>query len=578
MENDIQPWELVEHLFGTSVSPERQDELIAIWDAQIERSGLGHVRLGDAGASAFAQQIAGVLQVLEQLHATELRRVNDLLSAMLGAAMVLSDDGSVVAANEAAAVVFRLQPGGSIRSMPLSDADIEEFGARLADVAATGLGTESIVRLRPTGFERTVLVHLKAMRGGDRRPRILAMTSELSWPAEVSDYLARAFALTAAEIAVVRLVVAGETVAGIAAATGRSAGTLRTQLHSALRKTGTQSQAELVRLAILLMQSVPADAEPRRPPPPPEPHQRFYRMPDGRRIEVLTFGDPAGRPVIWMQSTYGFWRLPRAAEADFARRGLRVLVPFRAGWCGSDPARQGSNPLELAVADMRALMLQLRIASAVVVAPGDDIRIALMLAQADPPRVRAIFGIGCGFPIRTDAQYRRLIPVARFVRTFARYSPGIMPFMLRILRATVSRYGVERYMRGTLARIPADARAFDDPEIVAAWLSAANKMIFAESFREATFAAEMVLFHQDWDGDLGEVRCPVTLIHGEQDGNAPFETALEYSAMYPAWRLVNYPEEGQFVAHVRWRDVLDLVEQAYAPEVRQSNPDVIELR
>ena len=60
-------------------------------------------------------------------------------------------------------------------------------------------------------------------------------------------------------------------------------------------------------------------------------------MPDGRCIEVLSFGDPAGRPVIWMQSTYGLWRLPHAAEADLAPRRLRVLVPFRAGYCGSDP-------------------------------------------------------------------------------------------------------------------------------------------------------------------------------------------------------------------------------------------------
>ena len=121
-------------------------------------------------------------------------------------------------------------------------------------------------------------------------------------------------------------------------------GKRRSQLHAILQKTVTRSQAEVVRLGLLLMQSVPAEAEPKRPPRAAEPHQRFLRMPDGRRLEVLSFGDPAGRPVIWMQSTYGFWRLPRAAEADLARRRLKVLVPFRAGWCGSDPLPKGRNP------------------------------------------------------------------------------------------------------------------------------------------------------------------------------------------------------------------------------------------
>jgi len=468
VESEIRSWELVENLFDSSVSPERLHELIAVWDSQIERSGLGHVRLADAAGSAFALQVAGVLQVLEQVQAAELRRVSDLLSTMLGAAMVLADDGAVIAANDAAAAVFGLLPGSSIRSMPLTVTDLDEFAARLAEVAEAGIGGESVVRLRPTGLERTVLVHLKAMRSDNGAARVLAVTSEIAWPSAVADFLARAFGLTAAEIAVVRQVAAGGSVAGIATATERSAGTVRSQLHAALQKTGTQSQSELLRLAILLVQSVPADMEPRLPPPAPEPNQRLLRMPDGRRIELLTFGDPAGGPVIWMQSTYGFWRLPRAAEEDFARRRLKVLVPFRAGWCGSDPPPKGSDPLDLAVADLRALMLQLRIGSAVVVAPGDDIRIALMLARADPARVRAVFGIGCGFPITTDAQYRRLIPVARFVRACARYSPAVLPFLLRVLRITITRVGIERYMRGTLAGIPADAHAFADPEVASA--------------------------------------------------------------------------------------------------------------
>jgi pimeloyl-ACP methyl ester carboxylesterase len=338
-----------------------------------------------------------------------------------------------------------------------------------------------------------------------------------------------------------------------------------------MEKTGTRSQAEVVRLALLLLDSVRLESQPRRRLAA-EPHQRFLRMPDGRRIEVLSFGDPAGRPVIWMQSTFGLWRLPRAAEEDLARRGLKVILPFRAGWCGNDPVPKGRNPFEVAVADLRALMLQLRIASAPVVAPGDDIRIALMLAQADPARVRAIFGIGCGFPILNDVQYRRLIPVARFLRACARYSPRVLQFMTRGMRATVAGYGLERYMRGTLSRIPADARAFADPEIAAAFLAGAEKLIFTESFSDAAFAAELALFHQDWPKGLGHVACPVTLIHGEQDGNAPFETALDYCAMYPAWRYVAYPDEGEFVAHVRWADVLDLIEASLPPAPEKLRP------
>ena len=120
-------------------------------------------------------------------------------------------------------------------------------------------------------------------------------------------------------------------------------------------------------------------------------------------------------------------------------------------------------------------------------------------------------------------------------------------------------------MRGTLANVPADLRAFADPEIVAAFCEGAGRMYFGETFSETACAAEFALFHSDWPKGLGHVACPVTLIHGQQDGNAPFETALEYCAMYPAWRHVAWPDEGEFVAHVHWREVLDLIGQSFAP-------------
>ena len=512
--------------------------------------------------SAFAHQVATVFQILENLQAAELQRVNDLLSEIRTAAMVLSEDGHVVAANRAAHLAFGLERDGLIGNLPLEPTELQEFADLVAAVAAAAGSREAVLRLRPKGLDRLLIVHLKPFLAGNGKAQVLAITSERPWPSKISDFLTLVFALTPAEIEVMRLLTEGGTVAAIAQSTDRNVGTIRSQLHSILEKTGTRTQAELLRLSLLLLESVPFEIGGRRMLSPAEEHQRFVRMTDGRRIEMLTFGDPGGRAVIWMQSTYGFYQLPRAAEADMRRRRLRVLVPFRAGYCGSDPPPKGRNNLEVAVEDLRTIMAQLRIASAPVVAPGDDIRIALMLAQAEPRRVCHIFGIGSGFPILDDTQYRRLIPPARFARACARYSPKVLPFMMRGGVKAVTHYGVERYLRGILARIPADARAFAEPEVGGARVEGVERLLFRENRSVAAFCAELVLLHRDWPAELGRVACPVTLIHGEQDGTAPFETAREYCAMYPNWRFISYPDEGELVAHVRWTDVLDLVEQA----------------
>lgn len=263
MSGTVQSWDLVEHLFDASVAPERLERLIATWDAQMEQAGEGPARISGLAGSAFANQIAGVLQILEQLHAAELRRATDLLSSILGAAVVLAQDGTVVAANDAAARLFGLRPGGSVRALPLTESDLDAFEAQLGSVAAAGNGArEGILRCRPIGFDHAVVVHLRSMRADGSRPLVLAVTSELGWPPEVPATLARVFGLTPSEIDVVRQLTAGGTVAGIAATSARRAATVRSQLHAVLQKTGTATQAELLRLVILLLQSTTANVAP----------------------------------------------------------------------------------------------------------------------------------------------------------------------------------------------------------------------------------------------------------------------------------------------------------------------------
>ena len=563
MESEVQSRDLVGSLLDVSVSPERLRELIALWDARVLRSGQDRVVwLTGAAGSEFAREVAGAVRLLESLRAAERQQLNETLSSLCGASMVLAEDGEVIAANDAARLAFGLKAGGTIRSMPLDSATCAEFAQRIAEVSGAGALREDVVRLRPEGPDRVVQVHLRALQSGRARPLVLAVTTEQAWSVEVSRLLVRVFDLAPAEIEVLRLLTGGATVASIAGVAGRSRGTIRAQIHAILQKTETRNQAEAVRLAMMLMDSMRVATQPRPTLPAPEPHRRFLLMPDGRRVEVMSFGARGGRPILWMQSFYGFVRLPRSAERELARRGLEVVLPLRAGYGGGDPAPSGRNAFEVAVADIGAIMTELRIAAAPVVAPDDSIRIALMLAQAEPSRVRHVFGLGSFFPIRNDDHYRRLHPPARFFRACARYQPKVLTFLTRAVRRTVFGQGADRYLRGVYAGSAADARAFAEPEILDAVVAGLTCMFSAGGSSDEAFSTELVLVHRDWPDALGRTACPVTLIHGEQDGNCPCETAREYCALYPAWRYIGYPDEGQLLALSRWRDIFDLIESS----------------
>ncbi len=139
-------------------------DLIAGWDAQFERPGPEiSIRPESSSGTALAVDVADVIAVLEQLQADETRQIDDLLSGVVGAAMVLGGDGEVFAVNDAAGAAFGLKPGQLVFDMALHADSCDELAAGLAEVTArAGESHELVMQLRPVGVHRVILVHLKA--------------------------------------------------------------------------------------------------------------------------------------------------------------------------------------------------------------------------------------------------------------------------------------------------------------------------------------------------------------------------------------------------------------------------------
>jgi pimeloyl-ACP methyl ester carboxylesterase/DNA-binding CsgD family transcriptional regulator len=568
--------DLVEQLYETSLEPERLDELIAAWDERIGASDPTRaVELRQLAERDVIPHLARALAILDRITVAEAQRVQAVLAGVESAAIVVGASGIVIAANQPAQVAHGLFPADTI-SPSSSDPVTLEILDRIDSLLARGPGAETVVSLRSPDTDRLVVLHLRTIEAGRGTRQLLAVSSECIWPERLSALLADAFDLTAAETGVLQAITSGDTVAQIARRARRSQGTVRTQIHALLAKTGARSQVELVRLTNLLLRSLPAgDASGEDDHRRPILRRRPLLLPDGRRADVFVFGDPLGRPVLWLQSTLGVFVPTRSADADLRRRRMRVLVPIRAGFGASDPAPDCTDVHDLAVADTLATLAELELDSALVVAPVDDIRLALMLAHAAPQVVRGIVAVGAGFPIQTFAQYQRLHALGRFFRVCALHTPQALPFAAKAFYAVVRRFGIESMMRKTYAEVAGDARAFADAEVAEALTSGFTYMMMSGSQAEAAFCADLIRLHQDWPRNLGHVQCPVLLVHGEEDRNAPLDTVREYCALYPEWRLVTFPGEGQLLSYARRAEVIDLIEAeltAADPALRTTNP------
>jgi pimeloyl-ACP methyl ester carboxylesterase len=63
-------------------------------------------------------------------------------------------------------------------------------------------------------------------------------------------------------------------------------------------------------------------------------------LPDGRWLAYAEFGDPQGRPVLFLHATPGYRRNPWATDAELRSAGVRLIAPDRPGVGRSAPKPQ----------------------------------------------------------------------------------------------------------------------------------------------------------------------------------------------------------------------------------------------
>ncbi|OZA01689.1 MAG: hypothetical protein B7Y02_17320, partial [Rhodobacterales bacterium 17-64-5] len=338
---------------------------------------------------------------------------------------------------------------------------------------------------------------------------------------------------------------------------------VRTQVRSVLAKTETHSQAELVRvvLGLLDVALIPHEGQgavPDLATLEPRPWQEM-RGPDGRRLTWIEFGDPGGTAVLYMHLDFGLIRWPQAAERMAARRGLRVIVPVRAGYGRTEALPRGVDHLQGVVRDYAAVLDHLGVQNAVALPLGADLRFALQLSLTRPDLVRGIVGAACQLPLKTAAQYERMDKWQRFILANARYAPKVLPFLVQAGFSLARRLGKEAFFRQVNGGSPADMAAFDRAEVRAAILEGSEVCLSKGWSAHAAFSAECIGSEKDWSALVQAVKVPVCLFQGDQDPQSPAVTIRELAVEYPHLDLRFLPDTGQLLFMTEWPAVLAAV-------------------
>lgn len=557
--------EIVDRLYDVAMDPIRLEDLLEVWEGRAAPLRVGPVEraipLDDPEIEAHLNRATVFLDRFEATRADGGYR--SVLEDIPRSAAFLADGGGTVhAANRAAAQAFGLSDGCAFDLLPF---DPEDRGLLRGEILRICAGrSEKVVTLRIRSTRTGSPVILRVSRVEAEPPLALVISTELVWPEGFDITVQEAFGLTRAEVEIVQGIALGLPVKDIAGARGRSPETVRTQLRSILAKTETHSQSELVRVVLGLMDLalIPSDAvraEPRAGGLPPRPVQEM-RLADGRRLTWIEFGDPGGRPVLFLHLDYGLIRWPATAERAAEARGLRVIVPVRAGYGRTDAHARGTDHILGVTLDYAAVLDHLGVAGAVALPLGADLRFAMNLASLRPDLIRGIVGCACQLPLRSGAQYERMDKWQRFILANARYAPRVLPFLVKAGFSLARRLGKESFFAQVNGGSPADIETFTRPEVREAILEGSDTCLTRSWSAHEAFTRECISSERDWSAIVRGCKVPVRLLQGDQDPQTPMLTIRELMADFPHLEVRFLPRTGQLLFFAEWPQVLDTVE------------------
>jgi len=560
--------EIVDRLYDVALDPLRLEELVDTWEMHLgplRRDPLAQVQqFCDPEIDQHIRRATVFLGRLEPTRDDAVYR--SVLDDIPRSAAFVSDGGlTITACNRPAKVAFGLREGAALAALPFEADDLHVLNTAIQRTVS-GRSTQVVtLRVRSTITGSPVILRVGPVESAEARSLALVMSTEQVWPEGFEMTVQEAFGLTPAEVEIVRGISQGLPLKDIAEARGRSLETVRTQLRSILSKSETHSQSELVRVVLGLMDVATMPTEGVAPSIPLGTMDpvTFNHMKgaDGRRLEWIEFGSPTGAPCLFLHLHYGLIRWPASAERAARLRGLRVIVPVRAGYGQTDPLPRGVDHLDGVVTDYLTVLDRLGVRRAAVVALGADLRFAAALAARRPGQVTGILGCSAALPLTHLAQYDPMGKWQRFAQANARYAPNILAFVVRAGFSLAQRIGKDVFFARLNATSVADMAALSKLEIREAMLAGSEVLLSGRHSAHQAFTDECITAERDWSGLLRACPVPVTLLQGDQDLQAPEVTIRDLLRAYPAITARFVSGAGQLLFFSDWATALDVLER-----------------
>lgn len=531
---------LIESIYRIALEPQTYDSFMGHWDTYIteQLQELDNLRASDATRmqSAHNPEIGTHFEIaarlLDQMGRPEPEMPGPHRQRTRNPQVLIDGGGRLVWRSAAAEQLFALPPLATIADLGLSDT----LEKALGDMAAQIQGGSSAIPPAPlvlpvipkTALETPLYMVARPISDKPQDGCILLTKITPDWPPEMARLLQKGFGLTDAEVEICEGVADGKGPAEIAQGRGNALATVRTQLKNLMGKTRCSTQAELVRLLHSIMRV--ADQDPGLPARQWSASERVtsFALPD-RQMMIEHYGDPDGYPVVFFHGMLDGNSMTYAFQAELRRHNLRLICPVRP-WFGAAPGSVG--PPETAAqrfgADIAQLLRGLEVKKPIFLGHMAGALYAFASAAAlddNPPR--GIVNVAGGVPIVSLNQFSSMSRRQRLVAYTARYTPAILPFVVRAGISQMDNGGNRAFLHSLYESTPDDMQILADPEIRDLVLSGYR---FTVQQGHKAFEVDGHNVVRDWSALADATKVPVKLLHGASDPVVSAESVRAFAA------------------------------------------------
>lgn len=281
-------------------------------------------------------------------------------------------------------------------------------------------------------------------------------------------------------------------------------------------------------------------------------------LPDGRYLAYDTYGDPAGRPVLYCHGFPTSHHEARLVEEAARRQGFRVVAPDRPGYGGSSP-RAMAGVVDW-VDDAAALLDELAWSRVAVIGVSGGGPYALACAARLSQRVAAVVLVGALGPVGEAAVRGAMNPVARLGFRLTGVAPAVLAGLFSTVGRLLARWpALLRWGLG-MAAPAADRRVLARADVLGALVDGALGGLGGGG---GAAVAELARYARPWGFELAAVGQAVQLWHGTADGVVPVHHARRLAAGLPYVTPHLLVGEGHFSVPVVYTDhILEALDKA----------------